>query len=726
MRCLNAKLPDTANKVIVKYVALLAFNRIVASHPHIVSMQQDVIMSCIDDPDISIRLQALDLGAGMVNSDNLVSVVERLLQQLRSAPMANSTTNDSRTDVLGLEAAADSDGEDPEETLRPTAESLGDNPALPAEYRMAIIHQILGMCSKDTYANIIDFEWYIDTLIQLVELVPAIGRSTSGLSDNKVGDTLNSSEHEAAGAIGWELRNIAVRVSTVRTEAVKAAKSLMVVAGNEVSSAFAGVGAEGVLQFAAWIVGEYLDNSALSYDSMDSLIHPKARLLPPTAICAYLQAIPKVFSAIVSCELPDWSSERKAMMSLLVARITHFLEPLTTHPNLEVQERSVELLELMRIASQAITSHGLENRDGPTFIIGVIPQLFSGSKLNPVAPTAQCKVPIPTDLDLEAPINQDLPRILQHADQDFGFKEEAAEFESFYHRRSIQKATNGSTFDTLASFEPQILSYQQKEEDSDALMRKRDERRGRNKDDPFYIGNGDGSSGTSTPFHDILRSTNDEDVDVDSIPIMNLDLGDKTMTAESFNIETKKKKRTGPKKFQIARDENIEQEDPSISGPRSKFSDVNGDCDPFPRVRDTTKKSLLEVDSSGLGSFSLSSTESTATQLHNETQEVQDAEMAKALAEVERLRLEMQRASERIQAADGTPAEGTLVKKKKRKKKLQQSTGNVADQNKHTCDGGLSRDTGAEAVPVTRRKKKKKPAVSEPDNEKAVADSLNK
>jgi AP-3 complex subunit delta-1 len=45
-----------------------------------------------------------------------------------------------------------------------------------------------------------------------------------------------------------------------------------------------------------------------------------------------------------------------------------------------------------------------------------------------------------------------------------------------------------------------------------------------------------------------------------------------------------------------------------------------------------------------------------------------DTEMTKAMQQVEEVRLRMQRASERIQL-EGTPAEGTLVKKKKKKAK---------------------------------------------------------
>lgn len=635
-------------------------------------MQQDVIMGCIDDPDVSIRLQALDLGAGIVNVNNIAAVVVRLMRQLRSAPIAIRGPDEGRSHAVGVEPAADSDGEDPEETLRPAAESLDETIALSAEYRTTVVHRILDMCSKDTYSNITDFEWYIDILIQLVKLVPTASRSMPGKYESG-GRSLRSSsisqEADASSAIGWELRNVAVRVSTVRAEAVKAANSLLNVSEREGLSYLKGAGSEGVLACAAWIVGEYVDSYDSAYRSLDSLVHCKVQSLSPVVICAYLQAIPKVLASIVSQTLLDWSSEHKTMISLLVARVTHFLEPLAMHPILEVQERSVELLELMRVALQATTSHDLENDRGPLLLTRAVPQLFTGFELNAVAPTAQRKVPLPDNLDLGAPINKNLSRLLQLVDHDAQVASEAAEFSSFYNKRPIPIVAIGPAFDTLPSLGPD-LSYQQTGSsilDKDTLTQKRNERWERNRDDPFYIGNDEVSSGTSTPFHDIIKSTNGEDVDVDSIPIMNLDLGEKSLANNSSDMDTQRQKPKRPKKYAIAKDENIEQEAPVLAQ-FGTASDTMEDKGPLQQARDKTKKSVLEVDSSGLGNFSLDLPEGAAEQLNAERQKAQDAEMARALAEVERLRLQMQRASERIQATDGTPAEGTMVKKKKKKK----------------------------------------------------------
>ena len=680
-----------------------------------------MILGCIDDPDLSIRLQALDLGAGMVNIDNMVAVVERLMRQLRSAPIAIRGADEDRIQTFGVEPAADSDGEDPEEALRPTAESQDETPALPAEYRTTVIHRILDMCSKDKYSNITDFEWYIDMLIQLVKLVPSADRSTYELNERSGRSLRNpytSQEADAFNAIGWELRNVAVRVSTVRAEAVKAANFLLTLPGSEGFFDLEGTGGEGVLTFVAWIVGEYVDSSVSSYRSLDSLIHPKVQSLFPVVVCAYLQAIPKVLTSIVSRTLHDWSPEHKTMVTLLFARVIHFLEPLATHPSLEVQERSVELLELMRVASKAVTSHSSENDRGPLLLTRAMPQLFTGFELNAVAPTAQRKVPLPSDLDLGAPINNNLPLLLQLAGQNSQAESEAADFDSFYNKRQNPRVAISRALDTLPSFPPES-PYQQTATsilDTDALVRKRNERRERNKDDPFYIGNDDVSSGTSTPLHDIIRSTNGEDVDVDSIPIMNLDLGDKSPAADSSGMDIRRQKPKRSKSFVIAKDENIEQEVPGTAQAEKVSVGTMNDTGPSQQSRDKTKKSLLQVDSSGLGDFSLDPSEGATEQLDAERQEAQDIEMARALAEVELLRLEMQRASERIQATDGTPAEGTMVKKKKKKKKLKPPARDIEAEYGHTnLEAGSDPTRGsadAKAHRMMKRKKKRDLAVS--------------
>lgn len=657
----------------MKYVALLAFNKIVISHPHLVSMHQDVILSCIDDPDISIRFQALDLGASMVNSGNLSAVVDRLMRQLSSAPVTNSADDavEERKSFHGVEPAADSDDEDPAESLGQSGKRPDSVPSLPDGYRITVIRQILSMCSRNTYANIVDFDWYLDVLVRLVRLVPS---STDVPQAHPRVDWENRSAEltgdDISSTIGSELRNVAVRVRTVRAEVVGAADSLIAINGREQLFPWSGNGRQGVLRFAAWIVGEYADSLPDQHNTLTSLLHHSVLSLSSETICAYLQAVPKVFASITARDDEAWGTERQTLTSLLLARITHFYEPLTKHPNLEVQERSVEFIELMRVAAEAVANYGEIDGAGPLLLTRAMPSLFTGMELNPVAPSAQRKVPLPDGLNLDVPFNLDLAKVLQHASEELVPDSEYAEVEWVYHQRSAKTQELGPAREMIKSVDQTGSLYQHTAEEALADVRLAAKKRaGRNRDDPFYIAHDESSSGTSTPFHDILKKSNGEDVDIDSIPIMDLDLGDRIPTANELEKEAPKGKRKRVRHFQIAVDENIDVDDPASEIAFATASRTNIDS-MLPR-RNKAKRSVLEVDSSGLVSFSLEDESDSMTdrRFKSGTTKAEEEEMEKALREVERVRLEMQRASERIAVKDGTPLDGTMVKKKKKKKK---------------------------------------------------------
>ncbi|KAL8717022.1 MAG: hypothetical protein Q9225_005700 [Loekoesia sp. 1 TL-2023] len=709
----------------LKYVALLAFKKIVLSHPDLVSLHQDVIMSCIDDPDISIRLQALDLSAGMVNKENLLEVVNRLLQQLHQTSSSSTAGDDNRNAPRKVEPGGDSDGDDPEQVLRLSKDRFEDTFTLPPEYRLATIKEILDMCTKDTYANISDFEWYIDVLVQLIEFVPPESGSNlkgQGLVNQRSFVQPETGE-EVLADIGRELRNVAVRVHSVRPETVNAAASLL--RGKDQHPViFPGFHGGGALPFAAWVVGEYAEQLNDLDTTLNTLISSKVSTLPSTALCAYLQAIPKLFAIAILRASGKWTAERQTTTSLLMARLLYFLEPLTMNPSLEVQERAVELAELVRLASQAVADHARGSDHWPLLLTKAIPQLFGGSDLNPVAPSAQARVSYPHDLDLDVPLNSDLANLLHQVDEKLSSSPEAIDFETFYSQRPDRRTREAEpAVERLPTLEPGSSSYQNTENsdtDSRLIIQKRLERHLKNRDDPFYIAGDQHSSGTSTPFHEIIRSTNGDGVDVDSIPIMNLDLGDKASNNDHSEPEQNRPRTKQPKAYQIATDENIDMDDPPGSL-RASMLPSEASSGNTRRAHDTSKRSLLEVDSSGLGGITLEGFPSAATLLEYEKQESDEADMAKALQEVERLRLEMQRASERVRVSAGVSPEGTLVKKKKKKKRPKPSTdsgqsGTRDSLAKHAEDekhvGAISPNKLEAEAPIVKRKRR------EPDLER--------
>lgn len=653
-------------------------------------------------------MRALDLVVGMVNPDNLTAIVGRLMRQLRNAPIATGAEEpeNDRFRNTGVVPYADSDDDDAEEAL-PSHEQRSDQPPpLPDDYRTNVIRRILEMCSRDTYSNVTDFEWYIDVLTQLVRVSPAAKHAAISADEEDEQD-------DVGAGIGQELQNVAVRVRSVRHEAVDAAQSLVLVDRRDRMFPASGNGGQGVLEYAGWLVGEYATYLSQPEPVMTSLLHPLSLQLSSKTLAVYLQAIPKVFSSMAGNERVSWTPERKTLMSLLMARIIHFLEPLSTHPSLEVQERAVEYLELMRLAAEAASGAPTDAEgdftEPPLLLTQAIPALFSGAELNPVAPGAQRKVPVPDDLDLDTPINPNLHSLLSQAEQE-GFETEEDDVYAAYSEPiasyTPSEPTPAPAADRLDAPYREPASYQNAVEeeylDADIIARRKAERKERYKDDPFYI-DPEGSSGAVTPLSRIVRDGNkDGDLDIDSIPIMDLDLSS-SRHPSSDNVPRARSPRKPTRRVEIMGDETL--------GPAS--ADPDREDIVAPRASARAKKNLLQVDSAGLAALSLDDESSPGrkpSKLDIERKEQEDAEMARALQAIERSRLEMQRASERVEYAEA----GAVKKKKKKVRK-------VAVEG----DEALPREAegGGDAEPVKKKKKKKvKPEGGEAQEAEATAE----
>lgn len=732
----------TADMVTVKYVALLAFQQIVLMHPYLVSMHEDVILECIDDPDTSIRLRAVDLAVGMVNAQNLKSIVDRLITQLRKSgqPSTSEDLLNSRVAHEGVTPAADSDDEGAEHSIRVEDVRPQQPPPLPVEYRVSIISKILDMCSRSTYANISDFDWYVQVLLSLVKQVPATKTFQNQRQDSDMGQE-----------VGTELRNVAVRVRSSRREAVQVAESLIAIDQRPKLFPTSGTGAaHSVLGPLVWIVGEYPDFLSEPSTAISSLIHPDSLQLPATILAEYLRAAMKLFAFITGAQNLLWTPERKTLISLLLARLIHFLEPLSIHPDIDVQEQSVQYLELLRLANEAVSAQATDAEEDeagfaepPLLLTQAIPSLFTGPELNPVARDAQSKVPVPLDLDLAEPINPHLSELLQSSDsRHLNDSPEDAAFHAYYYRKPPLKPSApepaSKRLQLASEADPISPSYQNSSSprtdapDSVAAAQRefqRRQRHERNRDDPFYIPS-EGPSGVSTPVHEILKTNNGQDLDIDSIPIMELNLDDPAAVAPANDgLGPARPKGNMPKpakKPEILGEETLDvPSDPgagAANGSRARSRS--------PRPASVAKgKALLQVDSSGLGSFALHGEQSGGAakagrvrQLEIERKEVEEAEMAAAMREVERLRLEMERAQERIGKAGG---EGeTVVRRKKKTQKVAVGEGNEGpgkkvrkkkvkkknqSEGEDEIDGGVIPDERAQdAAPVKKKKKKRR------------------
>ncbi|KAK3326457.1 adaptin N terminal region-domain-containing protein [Apodospora peruviana] len=673
----------------LKYVALLAFNRIVVTHPYLVAQQEDVILECIDSDDITIRIKALDLVQGMVSSDNLVSIVSRLMRQLKTSSLAGHPRNGQQTVDTNTDSSDDA-GADLSRSSRPQKD---DVPPLPEDYTIDVIGRILIMCAQNNYSSLVDFDWYIDVLTQLIRIGPISRRAEFDSALEQKSHTIDVSEK-----IGNELRNVAVKVKAVRLAAVRAAELIISRLYTESTSSHSVL--SGALRPVAWIAGEYAFQLSSPDDTLGHLLHLVPRITSPEILATCLQTILKIFSLIAGNDQVLWTSERKSTMALLMARVIHLLEPLVLHPYLEVQERAVEFTELLKLTVEAAFGQAPSTdevqQDPPLLLTQAIPSLFNGWELNSVAHGAQQNVPMPPDLDLDEPIHADLDRLLAQADSLILPVPGDDEFEVYYNQKLAPTSlSNEPAINRLPDAPEEVVheSYQQQagEEsylDADILARRKAERLERNRDDPFYIG--PQSGGTSTLIHNTLQTENGTDLDIDSIPIMKLNLDN--LSNEIQPSAAAPRPRPQPRqRIVVAADETLAGGS-GRSTPRNYESENNSDSFTKSKAKKLKQQSLLQVDSSRLRDLSL---EAAAAEPGLQPQE-EDAEMAQAMKEVQRLRMEMQRANERIQTAQGVPAEGVVVKKKTTKKKK-----------------AVAAEDG-EGAAVKIKKKKKKTSVASP------------
>ncbi|GKZ39885.1 AP-3 complex subunit delta [Aspergillus brasiliensis] len=584
----------------------------------------------------------------MVTSDSLQSIVDRLISQLM----------DSQPSKMGSHPEAGD--EHPEwEVNEPRREWTKKAPLiLPPEYRVQVLHHILDICSSDNYSNLTDFEWYVDVLIRLVTLLPADIEDT--LTNATYYEQGNLSQSHITGRIGSEIRNIAVRVREVRLDATRAAEYLVLTDNRQTLFAGVPVPNNSALGPLAWVVGEYAQYLSSPSQTLHSLVDLSNVSLPASTLSLYVQAIPKVFTQLIRSNDRNWTSSKRSETALGLARIIDFLELLGAHPDLNVQERAIEFLEIMRLAADAAQSTSVDTLEIPFLLSSVIPGLFDGLELNPVSVNAQRKVQSPCELHLHQAFNGDLWELFNR-DHGHDIKREfKLPFHEYYYSREASVLDKPGVDST--SNDMQLTSFPttgiDQIEDPAALVRRKLYRKERSRDDPFYIGTEDTWSAISEPSRPQLQISDEDELNIDAIPIIDLKL-DETRERHHDHMpslsheETRSMARSRLKRYHVIPDEMIGHEELGVEDTGS-LNKLN--------------RSPLLVDSSGLQRLTLGGEGVSSGYTRSVARVEDDAEMAKAMQQVERFRLEMQRDSERVHPTGG-PSEGTLVKKKKRVKK---------------------------------------------------------
>ncbi|RLN95594.1 hypothetical protein BBJ28_00008370 [Nothophytophthora sp. Chile5] len=397
----------------LRYLGLVGLGNLMLSHPYVITEHQQLIVECLAVDDITIRMRALELLAGMVNPDNAAPIIRELMRQ-----------------TLGADGA----------------------------YRHELITHILHVCSVNKYANIHDFDWYIHVLVQLARvpgntsatvdaslssLAPSAGSMLGSSSSSNHKTKLSDEEVQAKRSHGVEvarqLVDIAVRVKSVRSVMVDNMIELLM-EKEALSGPGAGTLCE-VFYAAAWITGEYVmeflddvdddeddedededDDRETEEEKLqrleelaDEMLQPRTTTLPGHVQTVFIQALLKLLTAMA--ERADDATVEK-MADIIVERLPAFVQS----EHIEVQERAVCLQQLLLALGMGMGALSAQQRaerafDGnasldPAKRLNVLNAYFA-ERLAPVGVKAQRKVPLPGDLDLDEPLSHSEAKFLE-------------------------------------------------------------------------------------------------------------------------------------------------------------------------------------------------------------------------------------------------------------------------------------------------------------------------
>ncbi|XP_058870106.1 AP-3 complex subunit delta-1 isoform X2 [Acipenser ruthenus] len=318
-------------------------------------------------------------------------------------------------------------------------------------YRDELLTKIIDICSQSNYQYITNFEWYISILVELTRL--------------------EGTRH--GHLIASQMLDVAIRVKAIRSFAVSQMAMLLdnahLLAGNTQRN-----GICEVLYAAAWICGEFSEHLEEPMQTLEAMLRPKVTTLPGHIQAVYVQNAVKLFATVLARQ--EGAGDRQAAQEtteLLIEKLPQFVQS----SDLEVQERASCILQLIKYIQKLQAKEVSVSEE--------VSALFSG-ELNPVAPKAQKKVPIPDGLDLDSWINKPLREI----------ESEDEKPRAIFHEEEPQHSR------------PRLPEIDEKE-----LAKRREVRKQEQASNPFYI--------KSSPSP---QKCYQETANVDHIPVVQIDL----------------------------------------------------------------------------------------------------------------------------------------------------------------------------------------------------------
>lgn len=354
-------------------------------------------------------------------------------------------------------------------------------------YRDELLSKIIQICSQNNYQFVTYFEWYISVLVELTKM--------------------EGTKH--GPLVATQLLDVAIRVQAIRKYAVQQCALLL-----ENSYLLTGqprATMSEVLYAAAWICGEFSSELEDPIATLQSMLRSQASSLPGHIQAVYVHNILKLATATLYKAEKDGDTETMEQIFALKDKIAAFV----CSGDLEVQERSSSVLVLFECLKE---SPGLAEE---------LMEAFEG-ELNPVAPKAQRKVPIPEDLDLDSWINDPPSESSDSEDLDMN--------DIFIKTEKVNDSYSKREFN---------------EPSAEELQKRREARKLEQQNNPHYL---KGTFKNSTSYH---NSSNIYE-EFENIPVTELDIPVSlkvTNNRKRYKIHGKKNKKTKKREKPISEDE---------------------------------------------------------------------------------------------------------------------------------------------------------------------------
>jgi AP-3 complex subunit delta-1 len=281
----------------LKYLGLVGLVSLMRSNARCIVSHREIILKCLEDDDITIRLKSLELLAGIVSKKSLVDLVHHLLGSLSTCEGA---------------------------------------------YRDEVISKILQMCSKEKYSLLTDFSWYISILLDLSLIKGSKHGKVVADQMIEISIRVDSIRPFAVESMLSMLLNEKLIMGQARNTVFEVLRAAAWIIG-EYSTIITDISLDNKDDDddnGYWIEGPDSEEvrsiwrgKKLHYLVIKSLLNPSTTNLPTVVQIVYIHAVLKIFSrTCIDCKIDDIA----AVISVIRINIGIFLQSL----NIEVQERS--------------------------------------------------------------------------------------------------------------------------------------------------------------------------------------------------------------------------------------------------------------------------------------------------------------------------------------------------------------------------------------------------